>query len=55
MYLRGRATKKLAWFSLMGYPNILKLTKYLKSLEFHALKQKNYKIVIPDFSKISTC
>ena len=55
MYPRGRAIEKLAWFPLMGYPNTLKSTKYQQIFEFHALKQRNCIIVIPDFSKISAC
>ena len=51
----GESNKKISLIFLMGYPNTLKLTKYQKFFEFHALKQRNCIIVIPDFSKISTC
>ena len=52
----GESNKKISLISFNGVPKYVEIDKVSKTFsEFHVLKQRNCILVIPDFSKISTC
>ena len=51
----GESNRKISLIFFNGVPKYIEIDKVSKIFEFHALKQRNCRIVIPDFSKISTC